>query len=89
MDRQVDKIPLMKDAQLGTVEEAIAVKFFGKDAYADPNARVVLVKKELARFVRTLLSIEWNQVRKSTKNQYDRLQKGKSEAREEHKSMYI
>jgi endonuclease YncB( thermonuclease family) len=79
----------MKDAQLEMVEEAIAVKFFGRDAYNNENARVTLLKPDLRSFVRTLLSNEWNQVRKATKNQYLRLQKGKRDAKEEHKSRYI
>ena len=52
------------------VEEVIVVKFFGKDVYADPNARVIFIKKELRAFIHMLLLIEWNQVQKSTKNQY-------------------
>ena len=59
----------MKDVQLEMVEEVIVVKFFGKDVYADPNARVIFIK-ELRAFIHMLLLIEWNQVQKSTKNQY-------------------
>lgn len=77
----------MKNAQLGEVEEAIAVMFFGGDAYQNLFARVRLMKPELHDFVRTLLSYLWNQVRKSTKNQFIRLERGKVEVKDEYESM--
>jgi hypothetical protein len=77
----------MKNAQLGEVEEAIAVKFFGSDAYQNPLARVRLMKPDLHNFVRTLLAYLWNQVRTATKNQFIRLEKGKVEVADEYESM--
>lgn len=36
---QPDKIPDMNNAQLGEVELAIALNFFGEDAYSNPPKR--------------------------------------------------
>jgi hypothetical protein len=66
----------MKNAQLGGVMDAIAVELFGLDAYDSGT----MIKTELHSFVSTLLSYLWNQVRKSTKSQFNRLEKGKVEA---------
>jgi hypothetical protein len=79
---------MMKNAQLGEVEEAIMVKFFGEDAYVDATSRVRMLKSELLEFVRTLLANLWNKVRKTTKSQYLRLQDGKKEAMVEYESTY-
>jgi len=84
---QADQIPDMENAQLGEVEEAIAVKFFGGDAYNNTLAQVRLVKEDVLEFVRTLLSYLWNQVRNATKNQLIRLEKGKVEMTDEYESM--
>jgi hypothetical protein len=81
---QPDKIPDMNNAQLGEVELAIALNFFGEDAYSNPpEARVRLIKPEIYQFVRTLLSCLWQQVRNSTKSQFKRLEKGKVEVTDE------
>lgn len=79
---------MMKNAQLGEVEEAIMIKFFGEDAYVDAQARIRMLKSELLEFVRTLLANLWNKVRKTTKSQYLRLQKGKAEVMDEYESTY-
>ena len=77
----------MKDAQLGEVEDAIGAVFFGEDAYNHTLSRVRLMKPDLLSFIRTLLSYLWNQVRKATKNQFNRLSKGKAEVADEYESM--
>lgn len=79
----------MENAQLGEVEEAIAVKFFGEDAYNNTSAPVRLVKEDILEFVRTLLSYLWNQVRNATRDQLIRLEKGKVEVIDEYESMSI
>ena len=81
-------IPHIRDAQLGTVTEAIAFEFFGIDAYTNPNAANPMVKVELHSFVQTLLSYIWNQARKATKSQFERLEKGKKEVMDEYASTY-
>jgi hypothetical protein len=86
---QSDQIPDMENAQLGEVEEAIAVKFFGEDAYNNTSAPVRLVKEDILEFVRTLLSYLWNQVRNATRDQLIRLEKGKVEVIDEYESMSI
>jgi hypothetical protein len=81
---QPEKIPKMKNAQLGEAEQAIAFKFFGEDAFSGaPEARVRLVKPEIYQFVRTLLSCLWHKVRNSTKSQFKRMEKGKVEVAEQ------
>lgn len=68
------------------MKEAIAAEFFGEDAYDTLSARVRLVKPDLMEFVSKLLSCLWNQVRKATKDQLDRLEEEKVEAMGEYES---
>ena len=77
----------MRDILLGEVEKAIALEFFGEDAYNRRFTQVRLIKSNLLSFIRTLLSYLWNQVRKSMKIQFNRLDKGKAEVADEYESM--
>lgn len=81
-----DSIPLLKRAQASEAEVAIAVMFFGDNAFVNPDARILLVKNELQDFVNSMMAYVWHQVKKSTKNQYEKLQRGKVEAMDEYNS---
>ena len=83
----MDTIPHTRDILLGEVEKVIALEFFEEDAYNRRFKRVQLIKSNLLSFIRTLLSYLWNQVRKSMKIQFNRLDKGKAEVADEYKSM--
>jgi hypothetical protein len=88
LNTQADKIPQMKEAQLGQAEEAIAVKLFGIDAYDDAYTGHPMVKGELHDFINTMLSYIWNQSRKAVKIQHERLERGKEMVKEEYESTW-
>ncbi|KAI9445877.1 hypothetical protein H4582DRAFT_2052028 [Lactarius indigo] len=83
----VDKVPTMKDAQIGQAVEAIAEALFGNDAFVDPDITHPFVKPDISSFVSTLLSYIWNQTRKAVKTQYARLEKGKEEVKQEYEKL--
>jgi hypothetical protein len=84
---QGDKIPTMRQAQLLVLYEPIAVKLFGPDAYKELRGPSTMIKTDLYLFVGTLMTYLWNQIRKATRNQFLRLEKGKVQATAEFDSM--
>jgi hypothetical protein len=77
----------MRQAQLATVIEVIAVTLFGSDAYRDPLDPMSLFKDELVSFVETLLAYQWNLSRKTTISQHQRLMEGKQDVDDGYQGM--
>ena len=86
---QLENIPQMKDAQLGSAMAAIAVKLFGEDAFAESFGPLSMIRPDLEKFIKTILSYVWNQSRKTVKHQFTKFETGKKEASEEFESTLV
>ncbi|KAI5982173.1 hypothetical protein EDD15DRAFT_2378268 [Pisolithus albus] len=78
-DLDVQKLPSMEDAQIQDCLKPLAERLLGLASYVGTTS---LLKQEVARFVRTLLTISWNRYRKSTNRDMTKIRNGTELVRE-------
>jgi hypothetical protein len=73
----------MDDALVLELMSVFAAKFFGSDAFRDPEMLRPLVKDGVKVLIQTYIAHIWNNMRRLVGLQFERLKIGKAEARAE------